>query len=165
MLWRHIIFGLVVYPALCIAGEGESGLTRSGNAYSGAKSVTWSSSKPTADSFEFRVSALYPKGQQTPYAYRVEISTESNYWKYLQCGGQDRITAVSEDGKNVVTIDLQYSNSFDDGRSRETFSSTVPLQSIKALENSRAIMFSVCGTTGNITHDASEGSALSLIHI
>ena len=34
MLWRHIIFGLVVYPALCIAGEGESGLTRSGNAYS-----------------------------------------------------------------------------------------------------------------------------------
>lgn len=159
MLWRHMIFGLVASPVLCIAGEGEDGLRRSGNAYSGAKSVSWSSSKPAADSFEFRVSAFYPKGQRTPYAYRVEISTQANYWQYLQCRGSDRITAVSEDGKSVATIDLQYSNSFDDGRSRETFSSTIPLHSIKALEKSRAIMFSVCGTTGNITRDASEGAA------
>lgn len=159
MLWRHIIFGLVASPVLCIAGEDDNGLTRSGNAYSGAKSVSWSSSKPTADSFEFRVSAFYPKGQQTPYAYRVEMSTEANYWQYLQCGGSDRITAVSEDGKSVTTIDLHYSNSFDDARSREAFSATVPLQNIKALEKSRAIMFSVCGTSGNITRDASEGAA------
>lgn len=159
MFWRHIFFGLIALPALCIAGGGKGGLIRSGNAYSGAKSVSWSSSKQAADSFEFRVSAFYPKGQATPYAFRVEISTQANHWQYLQCDGSDRITAVSEDGKSVVTIDLQYSNSFDDGRSREAFSSNVPLQSIKALENSRAIMFSVCGTTGNITRDASEGSA------
>jgi hypothetical protein len=144
---------------LCIANEGDGRLVRSGNAYSGAKSVSWSPSKPAAESFEFRVSAFYPKGQENPYSYKVELSTEANYWQYLKCEGSDRITAVSEDGQSVVTIELQYSNSFEDGRSRETFSATAPLRSIKALEKSRAIMFSICGTSGNITRDASEGAA------
>ena len=154
-----MILGLVFSPMLCIANEGEGGLARNGNAYSGAKSVSWSSSKPATGSFEFRVSAFYPKGQENPYSYKVELSTESNYWQYLKCENSDRITAVSEDGKSIVTIKLQYSNSFDDGHSRETFSAMAPLQSIKALETSRAIMFSVCGTSGNITRDASEGAA------
>jgi hypothetical protein len=158
MRWRQIVMGLGFSPFLCIANESEEGLVNAGNAYSGARSVSWSSSKTTADSFQFRVSAFYPKGQKNPYSYEVELSTESNYWQYLKCEGSDRITAVSEDGESVLSIDLQYSNSFADGRSKEIFSATVPLQSIGLLEKSRAIIFSVCGTTGNITRDASEGA-------
>jgi len=154
----HAIIFSAFLPLLCLANESPDGVMKNVDAYSGAGSISWSSGNPSARSFGILISAFYPKEEQTPYSYRIELSTSANYWQYLKCEHLDRITAVSEDGSSVLNIDLQYSNSFSKGRSKQIFSATVPLKNLEFLTTSRAIMLSACGTTENITKDVTKGA-------
>ncbi len=158
MRWDLIVRFFVLLPFFFVAQSSAGEIRREGNAYSGARSVSWTQSPATADSFTVRISAFYPKGARAPYSYRLELSTKSNYWQYLQCGGSDRITALSGDRDKSLTIHMQYSNALSGSSMRQVFSATVPFESIEFLSESSVIMFALCGTSGNITTEATSGA-------
>lgn len=159
MHWSYTGKLLAVFPLFFISYSTAGQIVRQGDAYSGARSVSWVQDAETSDAFSIAISAFYPKGEKKPYSYTLELSTKSNYWQYLKCDHSDRITAVSDDRGSVLNIDMHYSNSFSGDKSREIFTATLPLESLKFLSESRVIIFSPCGTSGNISKVLSDGAA------